>query len=105
MRTVRFRTPIYEGDVENPWDESHVTLEDLNLEPIDLLYLYDADSEKNLSALDDHVLRVFRESNPARVDLDIKIDYTTPVDGDVTFFQMGAMLAELRELIVAAKRG
>ncbi|MGH8196272.1 MAG: hypothetical protein ACREQ8_18030 [Woeseiaceae bacterium] len=101
--TVRFRTPIYEGEVENPWSEIPVTLADLDLEPIDLLYLYDADSQKNLSALDDHVLRVFRDGGPARADLDIEIDYTTPVGADFTFFQLGAMLAELRELVVAAR--
>lgn len=101
--TIRFRTPIYEGDIENPWTDFPVTLADLVLEPIDLLYLYDADSQKNLSALDDHVLRVFRASSPARADLDVEIDYTTPDGADFTFFQLGAMLAELRELVVAAR--
>ena len=101
--TVRSRAPIYEGDIENPWTDFPVTLADLGLEPIDLMYLYDADSQKNLAALDDHVLRVFRASGPPRADLDIEIDYTTPVGPNFTFFQLGAMLAELRELVVAAR--
>jgi hypothetical protein len=100
---LRFRTPIYEGDVQNPWNDFPVSLQVLGLEPIDLLYLYDADSEKTLGALDDHVLRLFRASTPPRADLEIEINYTEPVGGNFTFFQLGAMLAELRALVVAAR--
>ena len=82
--TVRSRTPIYEGEVENLWDDFIVSLTDLGLEPIDLLYLYDARARKTSVRFDDYVLQEFNASNPARADLDIEIDYTTPVSGDLT---------------------
>ena len=100
---LRFRTPVYEGEAQNPWNDFPVSLQAVGLEPIDLLYLYDAESEKNLGALDDQVLRVFRASAPPRTDLNIEINYTEPVGDNFTFFQLGAMLAELRALVVATR--
>ena len=100
---LQFRAPVYEGEAANPWSDFPVSLQDLGLEPIDLLYLYDAGSDKTLGALDDLVLGVFADSGPARVDFDIRIDYTSPVGGHFTFFQVGALLAELRALIVASR--
>jgi len=102
--TLRFRVPAAEGEVPNAWTDFPVTLQDLGLEPIDLLYLHEAESEKTLSALDDHVLRVFRSGAPRRPDLEIALDYTVAGGGsDVTFFEIGALLSELRALVLAAR--
>lgn len=100
---LRFRVPVYEGEIENAWSELPVSLQDLGLEPIDLLYLFDAESQKNLSALDDHVLRFFRSGGPQRLDLEIEIDYAQAAGDHFTFFELGALLAELRTLVLAAR--
>jgi hypothetical protein len=101
--TLRFRAPVLEGEPPNPWTNVRITLQDLGLEPIDLLYLHDADSAKTLSALDDHVLRVFRSAAPRRPDLEIAVDYTAAGVDDVTFFELGSLLSELRTLVLAAR--
>ena len=97
--TVRFRPATTPPPA---WSTLDVTLGDLGLAPIDLVYLHDADSAKNLSALDDHVLRKFREA-PRRLDLEIEIDYVSAPAGKVSFFQLGALLTQLRTLVVAAR--
>ena len=100
---LRFRAPALDGEAPGPWTTVRITLQDLALEPIDLLYLHDAESARDLSPLDDHVLRVFRSSAPRRPDLEIAVDYTAAEGGDVTFFELGASLSELRTLILAAR--
>jgi hypothetical protein len=101
--TLRFRAPVPEGDPPNPWTPLRITLQDLGLEPIDLLYLHDAESARNLGALDDYVLGFFYGSTPRRIDLEIEIDYTTAQGNDITFFELGSLLAELRTLVLAAR--
>ncbi len=100
--TLRFRVPVAEGQPPNPWTPLRITQQDLGLEPIDLLYLHDAESARSLSALDDHILRFFR-STPRRLDLELALDYTTAQAGDFTFFELGALLADLRALTLAAR--
>ena len=101
---VRFRVPAAAGDPPNPWSTFPITLQDLQLEPIDLLYTHDQSSEKNLGALDDHVIRRFQTATPRRADLEITIDYTAPAAPNAfTFFELGAMVRELRALVVAAR--
>jgi hypothetical protein len=101
--TLRFRAPVSEGEPPNPWTDFPITLQDLDLEPIDLLYLHDADSAKTLNAIDDHVLSFFQSSAPRRPDLEIAVDYTVASGGDVTFFALGSLLSELRTLVLAAR--
>ena len=101
--TLRFRVPVTEGETPNPWTPLRITLQDVGLEPIDLLYLHDAETAKTLSALDDFVLGFFHSAAPRRIDLEIAIDYTTAQVGDVTFFELGSLLAEVRTLVLAAR--
>ena len=101
--TLRFRAPVAEGDPPNPWTPARITLQDLGLEPIDLLYLHEAESARNLGALDDYVLGFFFGGAPRRLDLEIEIDYTTAQGTDITFFELGSLLAELRMLVLAAR--
>jgi hypothetical protein len=100
---LRFRVPAAPGLPPNPWTDFAVTLQDLALEPVDLLYLHDAQSEKDLGALDDHVVRVFRSAAPRRPDLEIEINYTIAPADEATFFELGALLADLRRLVLAAR--
>jgi hypothetical protein len=101
---VRFRAPAAEGQPPNAWSDFPVTLQDLQLEPIDMLYMHDQSSEKNLGALDDRVLQRFQTAAPRRADIEIAIDYTSAtVATGLTFFELGAMLRELRALVVASR--
>ncbi len=99
---VRFRPPAYGTDEPGSWTRESLTMADLGLDPIDLLYLHGADSAKHLGALDDHVLRAFHATS-RRVDLEVEIDYTTTADGDFTFFETAALVAPLRRLLVTAR--
>ncbi len=101
--TVRFRPRPDDSAPPPAWSTFDVTLAELGLEPIDLVYLHDADSAKNLSALDDHMLRRFRTAAPRQLDLEIEIDYVSAPAGKISFFQLGALLTQLRTLVVAAR--
>jgi hypothetical protein len=100
---VRFRPRPDPASAPGAWSNFPVTLAALGLEPIDLLYLHDADSAKNLSALDDQVLSVFKLAAARRLDLEIEIDYVTAPGLGISFFQLGALLAVLRPLTLASR--
>jgi hypothetical protein len=100
---VRFRAPSHGEEPDAPWSTVTVTMGDLGLEPIDLLYLQDVESGKNLSALDDYVMEFFQGAAPRRPDLEVAFDYATRSDDRVTFFEVAAMIGALRKVVVAAR--
>lgn len=101
---VEYRIPNYEeGGAPNPATKVQVTMSDLGLLPIDLLYMLDVESEKNLTALDDCILKFIHETESPRPDIEMEIGYTDPIEGKFTFFQMAPLVRDLRALIVSAR--
>ena len=88
-----------------------ITLEDLGLSPIDLLYLLDNESEKNLTALDDLILHEIRRDNInlPRIDQQIQILYTKAADisnlssSEITVFETAALIRSLRSLMLTSR--
>jgi hypothetical protein len=100
---VEYRIPNYESETPNASQEKIVTMADLGLLPIDLLYMLDVESEKNLTALDDCILKYVHETEKPRPDVELEIKYTEPIDGKITFFEMAPLIRSLRSLIIAAR--
>ncbi|MFQ5636633.1 MAG: hypothetical protein ACE5IR_01395 [bacterium] len=100
---VAYRIPNYEGGAPNPAQEKIVTMADLGLQPIDLLYMLDVESEKNLTALDDCILKLVHQTDTPRPDVELEIKYTDAIDGKITFFQIAPLVRNLRSLVVAAR--
>ena len=76
-----------------------VTQRDLGLQPVDLLRLVRLDDEAALGELDERVLRHVAGVERLRADVEPAIDYTQPIAGKVTFFELGPLIAHLRSLL------
>jgi hypothetical protein len=79
----------------------------LGLQPIDLLYILQMDTEQALTELDDRIINYVKTNHSAHPYTEIKIEYTKPVDpADVTkisFFELGALIKSLRTVIVKSR--
>jgi hypothetical protein len=105
---VTFKIPDYEEGDAHATVEKVVTLADLKLQPVDLLYMLDVKSDRSLTALDEHILKfVYEDDDPPeeqpRPDVELQINYTQPLAGKITFFELATMIASLRALLIAAR--
>ncbi|MCA1613607.1 MAG: hypothetical protein LC800_05505 [Acidobacteria bacterium] len=80
-----------------------VTQRQLGLHPIDLVYRAEARPEQALGDLDDLILRHLHANHAPRHDRAILIRHTERVPGNVTFFELGALLRSLRPLVTASR--
>jgi hypothetical protein len=78
-----------------------VSMQDLQLEPIDLLYLLGS-SDATLAAIDEHVLHFIYSSKAPMLDTDIEIEYVPrPADASrFSLFEVMALLRSLRTLLL-----
>lgn len=89
------------GDVDQ---EVPVTMDDLGLAHIDLLYLLDIDSEQAMSTLDDRIVYHIQTIHTPRLDLLITIEYTRALGtGQFSVFEMTSLVASLRALLLRSK--
>jgi hypothetical protein len=101
---VTYRVPDYEDDgVAAATVEEEISMDQLGLVPIDLLYLLSVESEKNLTALDEFILDHIHQNFTPRPDAIIEINYTQPIENRVTFFEMASMISDLRTLVVSSR--
>ena len=102
---VEYQIPNYENGASNATQEKTVTMADLELLPIDLLYMLDVESEKNLTPLDDCILKFVHQDDNPRPDVKLQIKYTEPIEdkNKITFFEMAPLVRSLRSLIVATR--
>lgn len=87
-----------------PGTEVAVSQTDLGLQPIDLLYILDLDTEQAMTELDDRIISYIHYNISRHPKTNIKINYTAeadPVDKTiVSFFELAALVSSLRKLIV-----
>ena len=80
-----------------------ITQADLRLQPIDMLMLGDLGSEQAQSELDDRVVQAIRYGPDAHPDLAIAIEYTQPIAGKVSVFELAALIRSLRTLLLKSR--
>jgi len=78
-----------------------VTQENLELQPIDMLYIANLDLDQAMAELDDRILQFVRYGPDAHPDMSITINYTQP--GQITFFEVAALLRSLREVVLKSR--
>ncbi|MGQ1785142.1 hypothetical protein [Saccharicrinis sp. GN24d3] len=102
---VVYTIPNYGEVPSNAPISQFISLQNIGLMPIDLLYTEGIDSDKSLSVLDDYILQALYSggSAPARLDAEIEINYTKADTGTFSFFETAAMISDLRQLIVSAR--
>ncbi|BDU21726.1 hypothetical protein [Dyella sp. GSA-30] len=80
-----------------------LTQADLGLQPIDLLYVANLDLDQAMGELDDRIVQAVRYGSDGHPDMDVSIQYLTPVPGKTTFFELAAMVRSLRKIILQSR--
>ncbi|SDZ24015.1 hypothetical protein SAMN05421504_11139 [Amycolatopsis xylanica] len=80
-----------------------VTMEDLGLQPIDLLWAVRSAGEGELTDLDDRIVGVVVAKDQPRPDAKLKIVYSTRIPEKVTFFELSPLIASLRTLFTTSR--
>lgn len=80
-----------------------ISAADMNLLPIDLLYLVTLDRAQAMAALDDVILHYVVNNFTPRIDFEIKIQYTTPIANKVTFFEIAPLIRSLRSCLLKSR--
>jgi hypothetical protein len=76
---------------------------DLQLQPLDLLYLVNLDLDQAMSELDDRITQAIRYGADAHPDVAITINYTQAIAGKVTLFELAALVRSLRAVILKSR--
>jgi hypothetical protein len=81
-----------------------VTQQNLQLQPIDLLYLLRTDRESAMTELDDRIILYVTRTFAPRPDILLKIQYTERLaDNEISFFELAPMMHSLRSLILRSR--
>jgi hypothetical protein len=80
-----------------------VTQRDLDLQPIDLLWVLRPAGESAMTDLDDRILGAVIERDRPRPDAELTIHYTQQIDDNITFFELSSLVAALRTLLTTSR--
>jgi hypothetical protein len=80
-----------------------VTWDNLDLQPIDLLYLIQPQNEQAMAELDDRIVHRIRSTQNLRPDVEIRILYTQATADATSFFQAAPLIQSLRSLVLASR--
>ncbi|MGC5567822.1 hypothetical protein ACPYPG_33960 [Streptomyces sp. FR-108] len=84
--------------------DSVVTLRDLRMEPIELLWALRPADEAAMTDLDDRIVGVVAtRDRPPRPDTKLTVRHTRRVPGKVTFFELSPLIAALRSLLTTSR--
>jgi hypothetical protein len=80
-----------------------VTQKELEIQPIDLLYMLNPESQQAMTALDDLIERYVISHNPVPVTTRVRINYSKRPDGKLPFFEVSALTGSLRALLLRSR--
>lgn len=94
----------YTDRTDNTQKKEKVTMANLLLEPIDLLYLLNNTGQAALGELDERVLYFVYQNKTPRLDAAVELEYigSTGVLNEFSVFEVMALVRSLRELILQA---
>jgi hypothetical protein len=78
-----------------------VSLAELQLQPVDLLYLVNFDLDQAMAEIDDRVLQIVRYGPDAHPAIAVTINYTEP--GKITLFEVAELVRNLREVVLKSR--
>ncbi len=83
-----------------------VSMQNLQMEPIDLLYLLSTTSDANLTAIDEHVLHFVYSNKTPMLGTAIEIEYVPRPEDSTTFslFEVMALVRSIRSLVLESTR-
>jgi hypothetical protein len=103
---VEYTVPNYDDTIPDPVITKTVSMDELGLFPIDLLYMINVETDKGLTALDDHVLEFVHRDDTPRADVGIAIRYAhtfDPAAGILSFFEVMPLIESLRALVISSR--
>lgn len=80
-----------------------VTQQDVDLQPIDLLWALRPNDQAAMTDLDDRIVGRVMHTQNLRGDVELAIRYTDRIDHKITFFELSPLVDALRQLILAAR--
>ena len=93
--------------------DNRVSMTDLNLQPVDLLFLVNSDTDKAMTALDDLIVNHILDSafempagpdQPLRPDANIRIRYfKVTADGFVSVFEIAPLIGHLKSILLKSR--
>ncbi|VVN23089.1 hypothetical protein [Pseudomonas fluorescens] len=87
----------------SPLLPADVTMQDLGLRPIDLLYILDFGSDQAMGELDDRIVNHIITSRGLSPDASVLIRYTEPGSPKKSAFEVAPLAASLRSLLLHAR--
>ena len=94
--------PVRDPSTKKPITQT-VTQQNLQLDPIDWLYLLHTDSQPAMTELDDRILLYVTQTFSPRPDIILKIQYTERLTGKISFFELAPMVQSLRSLVLLSR--
>lgn len=95
---VRLASPALPGGAT-----VNVTQAQLGLQAIDVLNLFNLELDQAMAELDDRIVQAVRYGAQAHPDLAVTIAYTEPIPGSVSFFELAALVRELRIVVLKSR--
>lgn len=81
-----------------------VSWENLQVQPLDLLYLVQPENQQAMSELDDRIIRhIMAADRPPRPDAKIEIRYAEHIASKYSFFEIAPLMQSLRALLLASR--
>jgi hypothetical protein len=96
--TVAWTDPVGGTD-----EEEVVTLSDLGVRPLDLLYLVRTDAEQAMLELDDRILRHVLDVRDPRPDAQLQVRYLEGPAGGFSIFETAPLVGTLQSLLLRAR--
>ena len=103
---VEYRDPTYGETGANPVVQKTVSVRDLGLSPIDLLYMIDIETDKSLTAFDDRIHSFVHSDDTPRADIELEIKYAhifDPASNILSIFELTPLIESLRALVVSSR--
>lgn len=84
-----------------------VSVENLGLQPLDVLYCFNLETEHAMTELDDRIWAHIRYSVSKHPKTDLSINYTEQIDKNdrskISFFELADMVKSLRRIVIGSK--
>lgn len=94
---------VYYDPVAKAQASHDLSLDVLQLQPIDLIYLLRTESQQAMSELDDRVLRRVRDINAPRPDAQLKIKYMGKPVNKISMFELAPLVSALRSIVLRSR--
>lgn len=96
-------TLVYFDHLANAEVRQPVTMADLGLEPIDVLYLVRLGDDQALTGLDDRLLQYAVAMFAPRPDAEVRIEYAAEAPGKFPLFELAPLLDSLRSVALRSR--